>query len=109
MYSLKNSLAVKWTFAACTTLSMALLALPAYTEDSNNLSEGENTYVKVCGHCHDTEIGPVIKGRQLTPEYINYVVRHGFRAMPAFPEPYITNEDLKYLGQYIQQSAVDEK
>lgn len=109
MFSLKNSFTVKWIFTACAALSMTLLALPAYTEDSGKLSSGENVYTKICGHCHDVGIGPVIKGRQLPPEYISYVVRHGLRAMPAFPEPYISNEDLQYLGQYVQQSVPEKK
>lgn len=110
MFASKKSLAIKEEiFAVCITLFMAF---PAYAKDSDPIdpiSAGENIYTQICGRCHDVAIGPVIKGRQLPPEYINYVVRHGFRAMPAFPEPYISNEDLQYLGKYIQQSSVDGK
>lgn len=109
MFSLKSSFTVRWTFTTCAALSMTLLALPAYTEDSGKLSSGENAYIKICGLCHDIGIGPDLKGRQLPPEYISYVVRHGLRAMPAFPEPYISDEDLQYLGQYIQQSVPEKK
>jgi len=106
MFVSKKGLAVKGIFTACIALFMTF---PAYAKDSDSTSAGENIYTKICGRCHDVAIGPVIKGRQLPPEYINHVVRHGFRAMPAFPEPYISNEDLQHLGEYIQQSSVDGK
>ncbi len=63
MFSLKNSFTGRWTFTTCAALSMTLFALPAYTEDSGKLSGGENVYTKICGHCHEVGIGPVIKGR----------------------------------------------
>ncbi|WP_207204467.1 c-type cytochrome [Nitrosomonas eutropha] len=118
MFFLKDDLVVKRIFTISMTLSMALFILPAYAAEeaverdlgnSGQWSGGENVYAKVCGYCHDTGIGPSIKGRQLPPEYITHVVRHGFRAMPAFPEPYISNEDLKSLGQYIQQTTPEKK
>lgn len=118
MFFLKYDLAVKQIFTISMTLFMALFVPPAYTAEKaigkdirndDQWSGGRNVYTKVCGYCHDTGIGPVIKGRQLPPGYITHVVRHGFRAMPAFPEPYISNEDLESLGQYIQQTTSEKE
>lgn len=111
MFFFKENRAVKQTLMTSITLLMILSALPAYTakeavgEDNNQQAGGKNVYDTICQHCHETGVGPVIKGRQLPVEYITHIVRHGFRAMPAFPEPYISNEDLNLLGQYIQQTT----
>ena len=108
MSVLKYGIAMKWFFTFCTALSL-FMVFPAYAEDSPGLSTGKNVYVKICAYCHDIDVGPALKGRKLPPEYTSHIVRNGFRAMPAFPEPYISNEDLKYLGQYIQQSAPEKQ
>jgi mono/diheme cytochrome c family protein len=89
---------------AATVLSLPLLALPAQAEGDGKWRGGENVYEKVCGHCHDVGIGPQIKGRQLPPAYITTIVRHGFRAMPAFPASFIDDASLQAVGEYIQSS-----
>ncbi|AGI24685.1 hypothetical protein H681_14075 [Pseudomonas sp. ATCC 13867] len=86
-------------------LVLAAAALPALADGDGQWHGGANVYAKVCGHCHEAGVGPVIKGRQLPVEYISAVVRHGFRAMPAFPAAYIDDNALKDVAQYIQQSA----
>jgi len=111
MFFFKENRVVEQILTTSITLIMILFALPAYTAeeavggDNNHQADGKNVYDTICQHCHETGVGPVIKGRQLPVEYITYIVRHGVRAMPAFPEPYISNEDLKSLGQYIQQTT----
>ncbi|MCC6917503.1 cytochrome c [Nitrosomonas sp.] len=118
MFFLKENWAGKRIFMTSITLSTIWLVLFVYMIEeavgkdignSDQWSGGRNVYDTICQHCHETGVGPVIKGRQLPVEYITHVVRHGFRAMPAFPEPYISNEDLKSLGQYIQQTTSEKK
>ncbi|MFO7578669.1 MAG: cytochrome c [Nitrosomonas halophila] len=77
------------------------ISLSVHAEDSAQPRDGEIVYAKICGYCHEVGIGPNIKDRQLPPEYIHYIVRRGLRAMPAFPEPYISDEELKQIGRFI--------
>lgn len=85
-------------------LLLSLLTLPARAGGNGQWQGGEHVYAKVCGHCHEAGIGPAIKGRQLPPAYIQAIVRHGFRAMPAFPASYIDDASLQAVGEYIQAS-----
>jgi len=104
MASLLNSRAVKGSLTTCLALPLFLLAGQAAADGDGVWKSGENVYQKVCGHCHDTSVGPVITGRQLPPEYISAIVRNGFRAMPAFPASFIDDNALKQVGEYIAKS-----
>lgn len=94
----------KRTFACCIALPLALLSFAAAAEGDGQWHGGENIYAKVCGHCHEIGVGPVIKGRQLPPQYITAIVRHGFRAMPAFPGAYIDDNALQQVAEYISKA-----
>ncbi|MCK9534377.1 MAG: cytochrome c [Pseudomonas sp.] len=67
--------------------------------------DGAHVYAKICSHCHETkgDIGPVLAGRSLPPTYIAFIVRNGFRAMPAFPASFVDDEALQQVGEYIQK------
>ncbi len=67
--------------------------------------DGRQVYVKICHYCHDTNIGPVIKGTDKPVEYIRYIVRNGLRAMPAFRGAEIDENALKLLADYVKFSA----
>ncbi|MBT8766065.1 c-type cytochrome [Metapseudomonas boanensis] len=104
MSSLLNSSAVKRSLAACLALPFTLLAGHAAADGDGVWKNGENVYAKVCGHCHESTVGPVIKGRQLPPQYITAVVRSGFRAMPAFPASFIDDKALQQVAEYISKA-----
>lgn len=87
-----------------TLLSLFLVAMPAKADGDGKYHGGENVYTKLCGHCHESGIGPVIKGRQLPPAYIKAIVRHGFRAMPAWPASYVDDQSLQAVAEFIQSS-----
>jgi mono/diheme cytochrome c family protein len=85
--------------AALTLASMAS-AVPA---QESQWGSGKALYDKVCGYCHDPEVGvgTPIQGRALPVEYIRFIVRNGFNAMPAFPASYIDDESLAQVTEYI--------
>jgi mono/diheme cytochrome c family protein len=85
-------------------LTLALLAAPAFAVEGGNWKGGADVYAKICAYCHDVGVGPVIKGRQLPPEYISLVVRQGLRAMPAFRSSFIDDKALQALGEYLSKS-----
>lgn len=80
-------------------------------------SAGEAVFQRHCVHCHgpgDETPGTlqlrVTRGEQyallaerddLAPEYVEYVVRHGLRAMPAFVPADLTDEQLEQLKAYL--------
>jgi len=70
-------------------------------EENQNLNNNV-TYKNICGYCHDTGIGPEITGRKLPVEYTTYIVRHGFRAMPAFPETHVDKDALITVAKFIE-------
>ena len=59
---------------------------------------------KVCGYCHEANVGPVITGRNLMPEYISAIVRNGNRAMPAFRESEINDAALAGVAKLVSTS-----
>ncbi|MCY1231207.1 4-cresol dehydrogenase [hydroxylating] cytochrome c subunit [compost metagenome] len=104
MSSLLNSKAVKRPLLAGLALPLVLLSGLAFADGDGVWKSGENVYQKICGHCHEAKVGPVITGRQLPPEYITAVVRNGFRAMPAFPASFIDDKALRQVAEYISKT-----
>jgi mono/diheme cytochrome c family protein len=70
-------------------------------------TDGAEVYSKVCALCHDTNVGPTIRGRGLDPLYISLMVRHGSRAMPAFREAEIDDQALQKLAEYVSKQEAD--
>lgn len=73
-------------------------------EQSFAWKDGEEVYKKICALCHDTEVGPTIRGRGLDPTYIQLIVRHGNRAMPAFRASEIDDQSLEKLAEYVSKA-----
>jgi mono/diheme cytochrome c family protein len=63
--------------------------------------EGAEVYAKVCGHCHESGVAPVIRGRSLPPVVVTHFVRNGSRAMPAFRASEIDDEALARVAAYV--------
>lgn len=77
----------------------------ANADSSGKWQSGQEVYDKVCGYCHEANVGPVITGRNLLPDYIRVVVRNGNRAMPAFRESEISNAALAEVVKLVSTSA----
>lgn len=94
--------AARRLFAAGLFMPLALMAGTAQAQESQWRS-GEHLYKSVCGHCHAPEVGvgTVIQGRNLPAEYITFIVRNGFNAMPAFPASFIDDESLAKVTEYL--------
>lgn len=65
--------------------------------------DGAEVYAKVCAYCHETGVGPVLRGRGLPPAVVNVFVRNGSRAMPPFRAAEIDDAALAKLGEYISK------
>lgn len=63
-------------------------------------SPGE-LYGLVCAHCHETRIGPDLKGRTLPVATVKHFVRYGNRAMPAWRPSEISDQELQRLADWV--------
>ena len=96
-------------------LLIAGLALAGTAQAAQKLGEvqaqrsPEQVYSAVCGYCHGRNVGPVIRGRALPHEAVEYIVRHGQNAMPAFRPTEVTPAELKALAAWVQTSNADPK
>lgn len=70
--------------------------------------DGAQVFEKVCGHCHEAGVGPVITGRNLPTEYIQRVVRYGNRAMPAFRQTEIDDAALADVARLVSTGKAKE-
>ena len=100
-----RTIIVRRTLVFLVLLTLSLLSSLSSADAAGQWRDGLQVYVKICSYCHDTNIGPIIKGTPKPAEYIYYIVRNGFRAMPAFRASEIDDETLKMLANYIKSSA----
>ena len=100
-----ESVLLKGLFVGITTGTMSLAPTVLYADAAGQWRDGAQVYEKICSYCHDTNIGPELKGRKLPPEYTRNIVRKGFRAMPAFRAAEIDDEALRQLSSYVSSSA----
>ena len=99
-----DSAALKRSLAVALALPCLLPAVPSGAAADGAWTSGEHVYAKVCRHCHESSVAPVLKGRQLPPPYIAAVVRNGLRAMPAFPASHIDNLALQQVAEYLAKA-----
>lgn len=82
-------------------LSFALVSNAAFAQGAGEWKSGKQVYEKVCGYCHETGLGPVIKGRGAPAEF-KQIVRSGRRAMPAFRPSEIDDRALAQVMDHIR-------
>ncbi len=76
----------------------------ASADSTGKWQSSQEIYSKVCGYCHEANVGPVITGRNLMPEYVQAIVRNGNRAMPAFRESEIDDAALAGVVKLVSTS-----
>jgi 4-cresol dehydrogenase (hydroxylating) cytochrome subunit len=86
--------------AAFTTLC----SISAWAESAGQWQSGEQIYVQVCSHCHETLVAPKILGRNMKQDYVAFVVQHGLRAMPAFRPTDFNDRDMAKLTSFVQSA-----
>lgn len=95
--------AAKRFLIASVVLSATLPAAATYAQSSGQWETGQELYDKVCGYCHDPEVGvgTVLAGRELPEVYLRGIVRSGLNAMPAFPASFVDDESIALLAEYL--------
>lgn len=76
----------------------------AFAQAAGQWRDAQHVYSKICANCHEIGVGPVIKGRNLDPDYYQSVVRHGMRAMPAFRPTDVEDSMLRQLAEMLSKS-----
>jgi mono/diheme cytochrome c family protein len=95
--------------------ALAGLATPARAAEMT----GKEVFDHYCTYCHGARDGPgtmqlsrtrgkdqslLIERTNLSPDYIEYVVRHGLRSMPPFAPSDLTETKLKALAAFLTKS-----
>jgi 4-cresol dehydrogenase (hydroxylating) cytochrome subunit len=62
-----------------------------------------HVYAATCQYCHDTGIGPPLKGAHFPADRIRLAVRHGPGSMPAFMPSDITEPELDALARMLSE------
>lgn len=97
-------------FKPTTTNSAALASLAmlwvghtatAVAQDPAPIGKGQQYFEKVCAKCHETGIGPVINGRDLSEATYIITARMGQNAMPAFRITDIDDDTLIEVAKYL--------
>lgn len=92
----------------CLVWGMLFVVSPAWSQSANDWESGEQIFDKVCQYCHTHDVGPVLTGRSLPPEYFATIARNGLRAMPAFKPTELSSEDLAKVANYLSESPSEE-
>lgn len=91
--------------AAVAVVAGAAWAAPQQpTKQGFAWKDGAEVYAKICALCHESTVGPALRGRALDPTYIKLIVRHGNRAMPAFRASEIDDQALEQLAEYVSKA-----
>lgn len=90
----------RWALAA----GLSGMALAATAAPPQTIGPGQRYYEKICAKCHEAGIGPVLKGRGLSPETVIVFARIGVNAMPAFRVTDIDDATLRDVGVYLSKA-----
>lgn len=105
-------------FTLLVVSALGSVATPAVAAEMT----GKEVFDHYCTHCHGSDEGPgtmqlsrtrgqdkgsLAKRRDLAPDYIEYIVRHGLKSMPPFVPSDLTDAKLKALLAFLtkQQAA----
>lgn len=87
------------------TLIVVTWMLPglATGQAANEWHGPEHLYRSTCIYCHETGVGPTLKGRgqELSASYIYIFLRKGSGPMPAFKPSAISDADAKALADWL--------
>jgi mono/diheme cytochrome c family protein len=64
----------------------------------------QHIFQQTCAFCHTTGVGPELRGRQLPPEYVSYVMLNGLRAMPAFRPTDFSPAEVAAMAKMLNES-----
>jgi mono/diheme cytochrome c family protein len=84
--------------AACAAL---LAPAAARSQAAGEWRDPGHLYDSSCTFCHDTGVGPDLKGAGWPKEYVALRLRLGFKAMPAFKPSEISDREIEALAAWL--------
>ncbi len=101
---------------------LALCGPAPAAEPPDGYAGGRAVYAKWCAPCHDPGVihpgtnaltvkykgvkpGVLLEWRDLSPESVRYLVRHGISVMPQFRKTEISDEDLDALARFLSRNT----
>lgn len=82
-------------------LATAGLAAPAFAQSAGQWRGPAQIWSKSCHYCHDSGVGPNLRGAHLDPRVVIVVARGGMPGMPAFHPSEINDAELAGLARWL--------
>jgi mono/diheme cytochrome c family protein len=110
------------SLAGLVLAGIMLVVTAKANEPSDPHAGGRAVYTKWCAPCHDPGIihpgtnaltvkykgvkpGVLLEWKDLQPETVKYMVRHGISVMPQFRKTEISDADLDALAKYLSRNT----
>lgn len=90
--------------ASCTSARRSKPIIGETRASSTAFAEGRRTFMQYCHACHPggaAGLGPALNNKPLPAALIEFQVRHGLGAMPAFKAEDINQRELDALSAYL--------
>jgi mono/diheme cytochrome c family protein len=110
------------SLAGLALAGIMLVGAAVAKEPSGPYADGHAVYTKWCAPCHDPGIihpgtnaltvkyrgvkpGVLLEWKDLQPETVKYLVRHGISVMPQFRKTEISDGDLDALAKFLSRNT----
>ncbi len=110
------------SLAGLALAGIMLVGAAVAKEPSDPYADGRAVYTKWCAPCHDPGIihpgtnaltvkyqgvkpGVLLEWKDLRPETVKYLVRHGISVMPQFRKTEISDADLDALAKFLSRNT----
>jgi (+)-pinoresinol hydroxylase len=110
------------SLSALAAAGMMLVGTAVAKEPSDPYAGGRAVYTKWCAPCHDPGIihpgtnaltvkyqgikpGVLLEWKDLQPDTVKYLVRHGISVMPQFRKTEISDADLDALAKFLSRNT----
>jgi len=84
-------------------LVLLALADPLHAESAGQWRGPDHIWASSCSYCHDTGVGPRLRGARPDPKLVDLAVRNGLPGMPAFHPSEVSDKELAALGAWLQR------
>jgi len=85
-------------------LWLAAAAAPALAQSAGEWKGPEQIWGASCGYCHDSGVGPPIKGARIAADAITAAVRQGLPGMPSFHPSEIDDRELATFSRWLSRT-----
>jgi mono/diheme cytochrome c family protein len=83
-------------------LALLAFAAPALAQSAGQWRAPDHIWASSCTYCHDSGVGPHLRGAHPDPKLVVIVARSGLPGMPAFHPSEISDAELAALAAWLQ-------